>query len=160
MRRTGTVYKTMTLDPRPQRDDSRGSPGTLADLLGALPRVAPPPFLKDRVLAAFDARGRLGVRESGERSFRQPRGRLLWLRPALLGATAAAAAVLAVGLFGGSSLLSPALMSAGRGAPPARSTRWVTIAEAPASAPFRFVDDPSLPSLPFQLAAAGPLDGP
>lgn len=83
----------------------------------------------------------------------QPRGRLLWLRPALLGATAAAAAVLAVGFVGGGRFLP------GGGAAPARATRWVTIADAPASASmqFRFVEDPSLP---LQLAAAGPLAGP
>jgi len=151
MRRTGTVYPTMTLAPRPPRDaalrpEIGSSPGPLADLLGSLPRVAPPAALRERVLAAFDARLR------GDLPFAQPRGRLLWLRPALLGAAAAAAAVLAVGL-GGGSLLS------GGGAAPSRGTRWVTIADAPASSSvqFRFVEDPSLP---LQLAAAGPLEGP
>lgn len=126
----------MTPHPRSRRD------GELADLLGSLPRVAPPPALRGRVLAAFDAR------ERGDAPPVRATGRLLWLRPALIGAAAAAAAVFVLG---------PGPARPGGEAP--HATRWVTIADVPAvaSTPIRFVDDPSLP---FHLTTAGPLDGP
>lgn len=142
----------MTPPRPPRRTPASGSApeARFSALFGSLPRAIPPAGLRARILSAYDAQ-EADPRAAGRRSAR-PAGLLLRLRPALLGAAAAAAAVLVVGLAGpgGETARKPRSPS---------GTQWVTVAEAPASsaAPFRFIDDPSLP---LQLAAAGPLDGP